>query len=150
MSEHTAAISWKRSGDFSKGKFSRAHSWTFDGGVTVPASSSPAAVPFPLSNPANVDPEEALVAAAAACHMLTFLYLAYKGGFQIESYEDAAVGVMTRNEKGVPWVSTITLHPKIVYGGEKRPTLAEIERLHHEAHEQCFIANSIKSTVTVA
>ena len=149
MSEHTATISWKRSGDFSKGKFSRAHSWSFDGGVTVPASASPAAVPAPLTNPAGVDPEEAFVASAAACHMLTFLYLAYKAGFQIDSYDDAAVGVMTKNERGVPWVSAITLHPKIVYGGEKRPSASEIERLHHEAHEQCFIANSIKSAVAV-
>lgn len=81
--------------------------------------------------------------------MLTFLFLAYKQGFQVENYDDEAVGVMTKNEKGVPWVSAITLHPQISYGGEKRPSATEVERLHRMAHEQCFIANSIKTAVTV-
>ncbi len=81
--------------------------------------------------------------------MLTYLYLAGRQGFQVDSYEDEAIGVMTKNENGVPWVSSVTLHPKIVYSGEKRPTPADEERLHHLAHEQCFIANSIKSEVTV-
>src|SRR5438093_7513324 len=150
MSEHRAAIAWKRSGpNFSKGQYSREHTWTFDGGVTVPASPSPAAVPAPWSNPANVDPEEAFVAAISSCHMLTFLYLAAKQGFQVDSYHDEAIGVTTKNERGVPWVSAVTLHPKIVYGGEKTPTPAEVERLHHLSHEQCFIANSIKTEVVV-
>jgi organic hydroperoxide reductase OsmC/OhrA len=150
MSEHRAAISWiRKGGDFLKGTFPREHIWTFDGGVTVTASSSPAAVPVPLSNPAGIDPEEAFVAAVSSCHMLTFLYVAYKAGFQIESYDDQAVGVMTKNEKGIPWISAVTLHPKIVYSGEKQPSAEEIEHLHHKAHEHCFIANSIKSEVRV-
>src|SRR5947199_7861975 len=116
MSEHKATISWKRtSAEFLKGKYSREHTWTFDGGVTVPASSSPSAVPLPWSNPACVDPEEAFVAAISSCHMLTFLYLASKQGIQVDSYEDEAVGTMTKNEKGVPCVSSVTLNPKIVY-----------------------------------
>jgi organic hydroperoxide reductase OsmC/OhrA len=82
--------------------------------------------------------------------MLTFLFLAGRKGFQVDSYRDEAVGVMTKNEKGIPWVSAITLHPQIVYGGGKTPTAAELEQLHHLAHEQCFIANSIKTAVTVA
>src|SRR3972149_4735839 len=131
-------------------RYSREHSWSFDGGVTVPVSPSQSAVPIPWSNPANVDPEEAFVAAVSSCHMLTFLFLAHKQGFQVESYDDEAVGVMTKNEKGVPWVSAITLHPQISYGGERLPKPVEIERLHHLAHEQCFIANSIKTAVAVA
>jgi organic hydroperoxide reductase OsmC/OhrA len=150
MSEHKATISWKlTSADFLKGNYSREHTWTFDGGVTVPASSSPSVVRAPWSNPANVDPEEAFVASLSSCHMLTFLYLAAQKGFQVTSYDDEAVGVMTKNERGVPWVSSVTLHPRIIYGGEKQPTVADVEWLHHAAHEQCFIANSVKTEVTV-
>jgi len=150
MAEHKAIVSWKRtSPDFLKGRYSREHTWTFDGGVTVPASPSPSVVPVPYSNPANVDPEEAFVAAVSSCHMLTYLYLAYQRGFQVDSYYDEAVGVMTENEKGVPWVSAITLHPKIAHGGDKLPTAADEEHLHHMAHEKCYIANSIKTEVTV-
>ena len=150
MSEHKATISWKRtSEDFLKGKYSREHTWTFDGGAVVPASPSPAVVPAPYSNPANVDPEEAYVASISSCHMLTFLYVAGRQGFQIDSYDDEAVGTMTKNERGVPWVSTVTLNPRIAYGGAKRPTPAQEEHLHHQAHEQCFIANSIKTEVVV-
>ena len=151
MPEHKAIIHWKRtSQDFLKGKYSREHTWTFDGGLVVPASPSPSVIPAPYSNPANVDPEEAFVAAIASCHMLTFLWLASKQGFQVDSYEDEASGVVTKNERGVPWVSAVTLHPRIVYSGEKRPAPDDETRLHHLAHEQCFIANSVKTTVTVA
>src|ERR1041385_22889 len=151
MSEYKATISWKcTSPDFLKGKYSREHTWTFDGGVTVPASSSPSVVPVPFSNPANVDPEEAFVASVSSCHMLTFVFLAYRQGFQVDSYEDEAIGVMTKNEKGVPWVSAVTLNPKIAYSGAKLPTPADVERLHDLAHEQCFIANSVKTEITVA
>lgn len=150
MSDHKATITWKRtSPDFLKGKYSREHSWTFDGGLTIPASPSPSVVPTPYSNPANVDPEEAYVASISSCHMLTFLYLASKQGFIVDSYTDEAVGTMTKNEKGVSWVSLVTLHPQIIYSGEKLPTQADEEHLHHLAHEQCFIANSVKTEITV-
>ena len=150
MSEHKATITWKNtSTDYLKGRYSREHTWTFDGGLTVPASSSPSVVPVPLSNPANVDPEEAYVASVSSCHMLTYLFLAQRKGFQIDSYEDEAVGVVTKNEKGAPWVSTVTLNPKIIYGGDKRPTPEDEAQLHHGAHEQCFISNSVKTEVTV-
>lgn len=152
MSNHIATISWKRreaDTDFTAGRYSREHTWTFDGGATVPASPSPSVVREPWSNPANVDPEEAFVASVSSCHMLTYLYLAAKEGFQVESYEDKAVGVMTKNERGVPWVSLITLHPRIVYGGDRHPTPEEEEHLHHGAHEECFIANSIRTEVKV-
>ena len=150
MAQHQATIRWQRSGDdFLKGKYSREHTWSFDGGVTLPASASPAVVPVPFSNPAHVDPVEAFVAAASSCHMLSFVYLAARQGFQVDSYEDTAVGTMTKNERGIPWVSSIQLNPKIVFSGEKRPTPEELQHLHHLAHDQCYIANSIKTQVTV-
>jgi organic hydroperoxide reductase OsmC/OhrA len=150
MSEYKATIKWQRtSPDFLKGKYSREHSWSFDGGVTVQASAAPAVVPAPWSNPAGVDPEEAFVAALSSCHMLTFLHLAAKAGFQVDGYEDEAVGQVTKNEKGVPWVSLVKLNPRIVYGGEKLPAPADEERLHHLAHEHCYIANSVKTEVLV-
>jgi organic hydroperoxide reductase OsmC/OhrA len=150
MSEHKATIRWTQSqGDFLKGTYSREHTWTFDGGMTVQASSSPAAVRVPFSNPANVDPEEAFVASLSSCHMLTYLYVASRKGFEVSSYEDEAVGVMTKNERGVPWVSTVTLHPRITYAGSKTPTPEEVNQMHHAAHEGCFIANSVKTDVQV-
>jgi organic hydroperoxide reductase OsmC/OhrA len=151
MADYRATISWSfNGGDFLRGQYSREHTWAFDGGVVVPASPSPSVVPRPYSNPDHVDPEEAYVAALSSCHMLTYLYVASKTGFQIESYEDESIGVMTKNDKGVPWVSSVTLHPQIKYLGDKVPTPEEAERLHHLAHEQCFIAASVKTEVTVA
>jgi organic hydroperoxide reductase OsmC/OhrA len=150
MSEHKATIVWENpGGDFAKGRYSREHTLTFDGGLTVPASSSPAVVPVPYSNPANVDPEEAYVASLSSCHMLTYLYVAYKAGYDLERYEDQATGTITKNEKGTPWVSRVVLRPKVTYRGEKRPEQAEEERLHHAAHEGCFISNSVKTEITV-
>jgi organic hydroperoxide reductase OsmC/OhrA len=150
MSEYKATIKWTRtSPDFLKGKYSREHTWTFDGGVTVPATSSQHVVPVPYSNPANVDPEEAFVASISSCHMLTFLFMAQKQGFQIDSYEDEAVGVVTKNEAGRMWVSAVTLNPKIAFSGEKTPSPEDLEKLHHQAHDFCFIANSVKTAVTV-
>ena len=150
MSQHKAIIRWQNSGpDFIKGKYSREHTWSFDGGVTVNASASPSVVPAPYSNPAGVDPEEAFVASVASCHMLTFVYLASRQGFQVDSYTDEAVGSMSKNENGNAWVSSIQLHPKISYGGTKRPTPEDEDKLHHSAHEQCFIANSVKTKITV-
>lgn len=151
MSEHRAFVRWSCKGqEFSTGRYSREHTWSFDGGVTVPASPSPAVVPAPWSNAANVDPEEAFVAAIASCHMLTLLWLASRDGFQADNYDDAAVGEMTKNERGVPWMSKVTLHPRIVWGGNRLPTDAELKRLHDLAHEECYIANSIKTEVIVA
>jgi organic hydroperoxide reductase OsmC/OhrA len=153
MAEHIASIKWARQGaaeDFAKGKYSREHTWTFDGGATVPASASPSVVPAPWSNPAAVDPEEGFVAAIASCHMLTFLYVAQKAGFVVERYEDDAVGRLSKSERGAtPWISQVTLHPKIAYAGSKKPTETEEERLHHQAHEQCFIAQSVKTEIRV-
>jgi organic hydroperoxide reductase OsmC/OhrA len=150
MSEHKATIRWTHTrGDFLEGSYSREHTWSFDGGVTVPASPSPAAVPKPLSNEACVDPEEAFVASIASCHMLTFLWLAYRAGFAVASWQDEAVGRMTKNERGVPWVSSVVLRPRIAWAGDRRPTSMEEEQLHHGAHEHCFIANSVRTDIRV-
>ena len=134
MSEHKVTIQWKRSGaDFLQNKYSREHTWAFDGGATVAASSSPSVVPVPHSNPANVDPEEAFVAAVSSCHMLWFLSLAAGEGFVVDSYVDEAVGLMTRNESGVLWISSIRLKPKVAWSGDKRPTSEEERQIrrHH-------------------
>src|SRR5262249_25738982 len=130
-------------------QYSREHIWRFDGGVTVHASASPSVVPMPYSNPAHVDPEEAFVAAISSCHMLTFLYLSHREVFQVDSYYDEAVAVMARSGRGVPCVRRRPLHPQIAYSGEQLPVPIDEERLHHLAHEQCFIANSIRTEVRV-
>lgn len=150
MSEHKAFVKWAhKRGDFLKGTYSREHTWTFDGGVEIAASSSPFSVPLPYSNADNVDPEEAFVAAISSCHMLTFLYLAFRSGFEVASYEDEALGLMNENERGVLWVSSVQLKPRIVYSGERKPSREEEHQLHHAAHEGCFIANSVKTEVSV-
>jgi organic hydroperoxide reductase OsmC/OhrA len=150
MSTHKAIVSWIRSGpDFLNGRYSREHTWTFDGGLTVAASPSPSVVPEPYSNPANVDPEEAFVAAVSSCHMLTYLFLASRQNLQVDSYRDEAVGFMTKNDRGALWISEVVLHPRIVYGGENIPGAADEDRLHHLSHEQCFIANSIRTRVSI-
>ena len=151
MSTYTATISWRRKAGerFTDGRYSRAHKWAFDGGAIVPASSSPSVVRIPFSDPAGVDPEEALVASLSSCHMLFFLDFARAGGFAVESYDDAAEGVMEKGFDGRIAMTRVTLHPNIVFNGEKRPTAAEVEAIHHKAHDACFIANSVKSEVRV-
>lgn len=151
MPAHHAIIEWTNRGpDFLKGKYPRDHTWTFDGGVVVPASPAPSVVPAPWSVAANVDPEEAFVAAIASCHMLTFLWLVSKAGFVCEDYRDHATGTMTKNERGVWWVSQVVLKPQLTWQGDRTPTAEELQHLHHRAHDECFIANSVKTTVTVA
>jgi organic hydroperoxide reductase OsmC/OhrA len=151
MSTYTARISWKNDAPdtFTKNRYTRGHTWSFDGGIDVAASSSPHSVRVPFSIEEAVDPEEALVASASSCHMLTFLWVAAKAGFVIASYEDNAVGELTEGNDGKQWVSKITLDPKIEWSGETRPTPKEIADMHHTAHEGCYIANSIKSEVVV-
>jgi organic hydroperoxide reductase OsmC/OhrA len=150
MSTHLAEVRWELSGeDFRAGKYSREHIWKFDGGLTLPASPSPQIVREPYSSAAAVDPEEAFVAAIASCHLLTFLHLASRRGIVVTRYVDHAAGSMTKNERGVPWVSQVVLRPRIDYGDGSKPT-AEVEAgLHHDAHDQCFIANSVKTAITV-
>jgi organic hydroperoxide reductase OsmC/OhrA len=149
--EYTATVAWKRpDGEaFTDLKFSRGHQWSFDGGVTVAGSSSPLSVKVPYSRADAVDPEEALVAALSSCHMLTFLFFAAKGGYVVDSYVDDAVGVMTKNERGKLFVSKTTLRPRIAFAGAKQPSAAELDQLHHHAHEECYIANSVLTEVVI-
>jgi organic hydroperoxide reductase OsmC/OhrA len=148
MSRHDVEISWRSDGHFSDGKYSRAHEWRFDGGQVVRGSSSPSVVREPMSDPFGVDPEEALIASAASCHMLWFLDLARHAGFEVASYRDGAVGEMGRIAEGRMALTRITLRPDIGFAG-KEPSPEELAALHHQAHERCFIANSLKTEIVV-
>ena len=146
MSEHKVTLKWERGdAEFSYQKYPRDHSWSFDGGHTMTATAAPAY----LGNPANTDPEEAFVASLSSCHMLTFLAIACKQKFVLDSYEDEAVGHMEKNAEGKLAITKVVLRPKIKFSGEKQPTPEELEKLHHGAHDNCFIANSVKTEVTV-
>ena len=148
MSTYTATVVWTRPADagFTDNKYSRAHEWRFDGGTVVPGSSSPHVVRVPLSDPTAVDPEEAFVASLSSCHMLFFLSLAAKQGFVVDSYEDAAVGVMAKNEAGKMAMTVVTLRPKAVFSG-REPSAEQLAELHHRSHDECFIASSVKTDV---
>lgn len=148
MSRHLARIAWQSDGGFRDDSYSRRHLWRFDGGAEVVASSSPGVVPVPKSDPAGVDPEEALVASAASCHMLWFLSLAREAGLAVESYEDEAVAEMGRVGPGRLAVVRITLRPRIAFAGPT-PDQAALDRLHHDAHERCFIANTLNCEIVV-
>ena len=148
MSRHVAELSWRSDGEFASGRYSRRHQWRFDGGATVTASSSPDVVPAPMSDPAGVDPEEALVASVSSCHMLWFLDLARRAGLEVESYADSAEGEMGRVAPGRMALTRITLRPRISFAG-RQPEPAELDRLHHEAHERCFIANCLKTEILI-
>jgi organic hydroperoxide reductase OsmC/OhrA len=149
MSRHTATVSWKRSpdADFLRGRYSRAHDWTFDGGATVRGSSSPHVVRPPYADPAAVDPEEAFIVALSSCHMLWFLALAAKDGYVVEGYDDTAEGHMEGDPDGGAWISEVTLRPLVRFSGAKAPDDAAVAALHHRAHELCFIARSVKSRI---
>lgn len=148
MADYTATIRWSR-GDqnFADRRYSRRHELHFDGGAVVPGSSSPHLVKLPYSDPSAVDPEEAFVASLSSCHMLWFLDLACRAGWIVDAYEDAAVGTMARDASGRMAMTSVTLRPAVRFGGERRPDAAEIERLHHAAHDECYIANSVKTAV---
>ena len=149
--EYTATVRWERGqGSFADNRYSREHVWLFDGGTQVPASPAAANVPPGCARADAVDPEEAFVAAISSCHMLFFLAFAGKRGFVPDSYEDNALGVMTKNERGKLFVSRVTLDPKIVWSGENRPSAEEVAAMHHRAHEECFLANSVRTEVVVA
>ncbi len=145
---HTAVIRWSvGSDDFLGKRYSRAHTWTFDGGVQVLASSSPHVVPLPMSDASAVDPEEAFVASLSSCHMLWFLDIASRAGYAIASYEDAAEGRMGRNAAGKLVVDRVTLRPRVRVTGARMPDAAALAALHHEAHEECFLANSVRCEI---
>lgn len=150
MSTYQAEVIWSRGGAvFTDNRYSRAHEWRFDGGIRVPASASPQVVPLPLSVEAAVDPEEAFVASLSSCHMLWFLSLAARRGFVVEEYRDQPVGVMGKNADGRLAMLEVTLQPGIRFGGERLPQPEEVAHLHHEAHEACYLAQSVKTVVRV-
>ncbi|WP_180279288.1 OsmC family protein [Massilia psychrophila] len=150
MMQFEAKIVWERnSQEFLDQRYDRAHEWQFDGGLRVPASSSPLSVPLPMSNPANVDPEEALVAAVSSCHMLFFLSLTAKNGFSVDHYSDHALGQLGKNAEHKMALTIITLRPDVIFSGTMRPDTQQLAALHHAAHEQCYIANSLKTDVRV-
>jgi organic hydroperoxide reductase OsmC/OhrA len=150
MAAHTATIAWER-GDqpFLDGKYSRRHRISFDGGVGLDGSAAPGVVRPPMSAEDAADPEEMLVASLSMCHMLFFLDFARRGGFVPDSYVDSAEGILAKDERGRIAVTKVTLKPAVVWSGERLPTAAEIEDLHHKSHEACFIANSFRGTIAI-
>lgn len=148
MATYTAEVLWSRSDQhFLDGRYSRKHILRFDGGIEVPGSASPHVVPLPYSAAEAVDPEEAFVSSLSSCHMLWFLSVAVKQGFVVDHYHDIAEGIMERNASGKLMVSVVTLHPAVKFSGENQPTSVEVKQLHDQAHDECFIANSVKTEV---
>jgi len=149
MSEYFAKINWTRASDenYIDNKYSRGHEWTFDGGLTIQASPSPHIVPLPYSVEENVDPAEAFVASISSCHMLFFLSVAAKRLYVVDSYIDNAAGLMEKGEDGKVSMTTVTLRPHVQFSGDRQPTIEQLENMHHQSHEQCFIANSFKTEI---
>lgn len=151
MGQYSAEVLWLRNGeDFISNRYSRRHVLRFDGGVEVLGSSSPHIVPIPMSDASAVDPEEAFVASLSSCHMLWFLSIAAKRKFIIDRYRDVALGVMGKNADGKTCITTITLSPEVDFSGDVLPTSEQIHEMHHEAHDDCFIANSVRTVVRCA
>ena len=151
MTEYSAEVIWTRNGqDFISNRYSRKHLLRFDGGLEIPASSSPHVVPLPMSDATALDPEEAFVSSLSSCHMLWFLSIAAKQKFCVDRYFDQAIGIMAKNEEGKLAMTQVTLRPEVCFSGEKHPSHDEINQMHHQAHEECFIANSVKTEVRVA
>ena len=148
---YNVKIFWKKNLDdlFVDKRYSRAHTWEFDGGIEIPASSSPHVVPLPMSNESAVDPEEAFVAALSSCHMLWFLSIAAEKSYIVESYEDDAAGVLQRNGEGKLSMTKVTLNPKVKFSNESAPANEQLNELHRLAHEKCFIANSVKTKIDI-
>lgn len=150
MMHFEATIAWERGQqNFADNRYSRAHKWRFDGSLTVAGSSSPHSVPLPMSDPAAIDPEEALVAAVSSCHMLFFLSIAAQQGFIVDSYLDRAVGKLDKDTLGKMAMTQITLTPVIRFSGARTPAPSELDAIHHAAHDKCYIANSIKAAVII-
>lgn len=148
MSHYSAETVWERKdANFLDNRYSRRHVLRFDGGLEVPGSSSPSVVPLPMSDASALDPEEAFVSSLSSCHMLWFLTMAVKRKFCVDRYFDAATGVMEKNAEGKVAMTVVTLHPEVTFSGERLPTRAELDKMHHDAHEACFIASSVKTDV---
>ncbi len=148
MADYLATVEWRSDDGFREGRYSRAHSWSFDGGAVVPASASPHVVRPPMSDPAGVDPEEALVASVSSCHMLWFLHLARDAGLDVAAYRDEALGTLGKDERGRTAMIRVVLRPEIAFAGDA-PGAQALARLHDEAHDRCFIANSLRTEIVV-
>ena len=150
MHRYAATIDWERGEQqFTDDAYSRGHTWAFDGGLVIPASASPDIVPLPHSVAENVDPEEAFVASLSSCHMLFFLAIAAARDIVVDRYKDAAIGHMGKDDRGRTAMTKIVLRPECIYSGEKTPTRKQIERIHHRAHNLCYIANSVRCEIVV-
>lgn len=150
MSQYTATVTWVRNHEpFIDNKYKRVHQWQFDGGQSIHASASPHIVPAPLSDPTGVDPEEAFLAALSSCHMLWFLSIAAQAGFIVDRYKDQAKGILSKNEEGKEAMTSVTLRPRVTYPKNHHPTEQKDRQMHHQAHERCFIANSVKTTIRI-
>ena len=151
MSEYFAKVQWARNLDeaYIDNEYSRGHTWSFDGGMVIQASSSPHIVPIPYSIEENVDPEEAFIASLSSCHMLFVLSIAAQKKFVIDQYSDDAMGIMGENNEGKVSMHKVVLRPKIEFSGKEKPTLEQIEIMHHQAHDKCFIANSVKTEIVI-
>jgi len=144
---YTATVRWTRNGDvFTDNRYSRGHEWAFDGGIVLRASSSPQVVPR-FSDPSGIDPEEAFVASLSSCHMLTFLFLAAARKFTVDSYVDEAIGTLAKNDRGKFAMTRVLLRPRVIFSGVEQPGAEKLKELHHKAHEGCFIANSVTTTI---
>lgn len=148
MTEYSAEVLWCREEqDFLSKRYSRRHLLRFDGGIELAASSSPHVVPVPMSDPAAVDPEEAFVASLASCHLLWFLSIAADRGFCVDRYNDYPLGIMAKNDENKLAMTVVTLRPQVTFSGDRRPSRDEVLQMHRRAHEECFIANSVRSEV---
>jgi organic hydroperoxide reductase OsmC/OhrA len=146
MSEHKASVTWSRDGKpFTYEAYPRIHRWQFGGGVELNGSSAPEY----LGDASLPNPEEALVMALSSCHMLTFLAVAARKRLTVDSYEDQAVGHMEKNAEGRIAITRCELRPRVVFSGPNQPTRADVEKMHEQAHRACFVANSVKTEVTV-
>lgn len=150
MHSYQATVHWKLDDQsFTENKYSRKHSWTFDGGLTVPASASPQVVPAPLTDSSAIDPEEAFVASLSSCHMLWFLSIASKKGYLVEDYKDQANGFMEQNKEGKWAITQVILNPDVHFGNKYRPKRVVFDQIHRQAHQECFIAHSVKTEITI-
>jgi organic hydroperoxide reductase OsmC/OhrA len=148
MHEYTAETIWLRGEQpFLDKRYSRKHVVRFDGGADLALSASPHVVPAPMSDPAAADPEELLVASLSSCHMLWFLSIAAQRRFRVDRYADQASGTMAKGANGKLFLSRITLRPSVSFSGERVPTREEVNAMHQLAHEECYIANSVRSEV---
>ncbi len=149
--KHYAKLRWKKKPEevFTNHKYSRLHTWLFDGGTAVRASSSPEIIPAPMSDVSAIDPEEAFIAALSSCHMLFFLSVTASRQYVVDSYEDEVEGITEKDENKKISITKITLRPKVIFSGDNIPSSNEIKFFHETAHKKCYLANSVKAKISI-